>query len=271
MSIVDPKLIYHRVYNPESPGKNAVPVVLLHGLMGFAANWGKVWPLLHGDRSVLVLDQRGHGRSPKPQNGYSPTDYAGDLAGLMDLMEWDKVHVVGHSMGGRVALRFASMHPGRTASLTMEDSGTRAFPERVSWIQNLLGSIPTPFPDRDSARRFFTDNFRSDPITGGFLHANLEPKENGSLDWRFYAPGMVETIEKGRAVSAMSEFANINAPTLVVRGSRSVEFPADEAAEMAAARSGISLVTIEGAGHYVHAEKPREFTSALASFLASVG
>ena len=267
MSIVDPKLIYHRIHAPQIMPPSVLPVVLLHGLMGFAANWGKVWPELHAQRPVLVFDQRGHGRSPKPSTGYGPTDYARDLLALLDTLGWKKVHVVGHSMGGRVALRFASLYPDRAASLTMEDSGADGRPERVNWICDLLASIPTPFADRETAKAFFAENFRNDPLTGSFLHANLEQRENGTLDWRFYAPGMIETVETGRATDAMREFAQLKCPSLLVRGGRSAEFPAAEAKVMAASRNNVVLVTIEGAGHYVHAEKPQEFTRALAQFL----
>lgn len=267
MSIVDPKLIYHRIHGPESNHSTALPVVLLHGLMGFSANWGKVWPELHKVRSVLVLDQRGHGKSPKPPTGYAPSDYARDLAALLDLLQWEKAHIVGHSMGGRVAMRFASLFPDRAVSLTMEDSGANSRPERIAWIRNLLSSVPTPFPTREEARDFFAKNFRDDPMTGGFLHANLEQKENGLLDWRFHAPGMVETIETGRATDAMPEFSKLSLPTLLIRGGRSAEFPAAEATAMAESRENVSLITIEGAGHFVHAEKPQEFTAALIQFL----
>jgi esterase len=265
MSIVDPRQLYYRIHGPEGA---AAPVVLLHGLMGFAANWGKIWPALHGARPVLVLDQRGHGRSPKPSSGYGPADYAGDLAGLLDVLGWSRAHVVGHSMGGRVALRFASLYPERTLTLTMEDSGANSRPDRVDWIRNLLASIPTPFPDRESAKVFFAGHFRDDPMTGGFLHANLEQRDDGSLDWRFFADGMIETVRAGRATDAMAEFSALAAPTLLVRGERSVEFAADEAVEMARARANVEFVTIEGAGHFVHAEKPAEFSAALVEFLA---
>lgn len=270
MSIVDPKLIYHRVYEPEAPESGAYPVVLLHGLMGYAANWGKIWPELNAHRKVLVLDQRGHGRSPKAKSGYSPTHYAEDLRSLLEILGWEKAHIVGHSMGGRVALRFATLFPEISISLTMEDSGAEARAQRIDWIRQLLGSIPTPFADRESAKAFFAEHFRQDPMTGGFLHANLEAKDGGKLDWRFYAPGMLETIETGRATDAMEEFKSLKIPTLLVRGERSVEFPEEEAKRMAEARANVSLVTIEGAGHFVHAEKPKEFSQALVQFLERV-
>lgn len=270
MSIVDPKDIYHRIHGPAILPPATYPVVLLHGLMGFAANWGKIWPELHARRPVLVLDQRGHGRSPKPKTGYTPTDYAKDLKGLLSHLGWTKCHVVGHSMGGRVALRFCSLYPEIAVSLTLEDSGVDSKPERVRWIQDLLASVPTPFPDRETAKKWFSENFQDDPITGGFLNANLEPGADGRMDWRFYAPGMIETIETGRATDAMREYAGLKLPTMIIRGARSTEFTAGEARHMAEARPGVSLITIDGAGHMVHAEKAPEFTRALALFLEKV-
>jgi esterase len=267
MSIVDPAQIYHRILG--EPNAHP-PVVLLHGLMGFSANWGKIWPNLITERQVLVLDQRGHGRSPKPAHGYGPENYAADLLGLLDLLGWGRCHIVGHSMGGRVALRFANEHPERTLSLTMEDSGTEPNPGRLRWIRDLLAGIPTPFPDRESAKIFFTERFQGDALTASFLHANLESREDGTMDWRFHAAGMIETVESGRATDAMAEFASLLCPTLIVRGGKSVEFPAGEAERMTSSRGGVQLVTIPGAGHFVHAEKPKEFSAALNEFLSAV-
>lgn len=259
--------LHHRILGPNPSKTAAAPLILIHGLMGFAANWGKIWPHFQESRPVLVLDQRGHGRSEKPGRGYSPTHYSEDLAQLLKELGWGRCHIVGHSMGGRVALRFASDHPEFSLSLTMEDSGAESNPDRVNWIKNLLGSVPTPFHEREAAKKFFEENFRHDPMTGSFLHANLETKEGGEISWRFHPPGMIETVETGRATDAMDEFRSLKLPTLLVRGGRSSEFPQEEARRMAASRPGVELVEIPGAGHYVHAEKPVEFCAALDSFI----
>jgi pimeloyl-ACP methyl ester carboxylesterase len=238
--------------------------------MGFAANWGKVWPHFQENRPVLVLDQRGHGRSEKPDTGYAPSDYAGDLAALLRELGWGKCHIVGHSMGGRVALRFVSLHPEFARSLCLEDSGVETNAERVEWIRGLLGGVPTPFHERETAKRFFEENFRDDPMTGSFLHANLETKEDGLIDWRFQKPGMIETVVKGRATDAAAEFKALSLPTLLIRGGRSTHLSIGEAERMAASRPNVELVEISGAGHYVHAEKPAEFCRALDEFIRRV-
>lgn len=273
MSIVPPDQLHYRLLGP-SPGTSATaaatPLVLLHGVMGFAANWGKVWPEFEKDRPVLVLDQRGHGRSAKPATGYTPTDYAEDLKSLLESLSLGPCHIVGHSMGGRVALRFCYLYPELARSLTLEDSGVETNAERVSWIEGLIGGVPTPFATREEAKAFFATHFQDDPLTGSFLHANLETKPNGQLDWRFYKEGIIETVRQGRATDAQKEFRSLILPTLLVHGARSTHLSAEEASRMAAARPNVSLSTVEGAGHFVHAEQPAAFNAALKAFLAAV-
>ncbi len=266
MSIVAPESLFYRIHGQETA--STTPIVFLHGLMGFAANWGKIWPKLSSNHKILVYDQRGHGRSPKPPAGYSPSDYANDLHALLQHIGWEKAHIVGHSMGGRVALRFCALYPESAASLVMEDSGAESRPERLTWIRELLGSIPTPFPDRESAKSFFESHFQNDKMTGTFLHANLEEKAEGKFDWRFHAPGMIETVATGRATDAMPELVSLKMPALFIRGGRSAEFPADEAERMQRALKDSVLKTIPNAGHFVHAEKPEEFSALLLEFFS---
>jgi len=238
--------------------------------MGFAANWGKVWPAFTEERPVLTLDQRGHGRSAKPATGYSPTDYAEDLKALLDHLGISNAHIVGHSMGGRVALRFCSLFPNYARSLTLEDSGVEPGAGGVKWLEGLLAGVPAPFANRDEAKAFFATHFLDDPLTGSFLQANLETKPDGKFDWRFYKPGMIETVRTGRATDAQEEFRALTQPTLVVHGARSTHLSAAEASRMAAARPNVALTTVEGAGHFVHAEQSVAFNAALKAFLADV-
>jgi pimeloyl-ACP methyl ester carboxylesterase len=238
--------------------------------MGFAANWGKVWPQFQEERQILVFDQRGHGRSAKPTSGYGPADYADDLKGLLDHLGLAKCHIVGHSMGGRVALKFVERYPENSLSLTLEDSGVETNFDRVGWLEGLLGHVPTPFADRAAAKEYFEKNFRDDPLTGSFLNANLETKEDGRLDWRFYKEGMFASIREGATMESAKIFQSLNLPTLVVRGARSAHLPAAEANRMAAARPNVKLITVEGAGHFVHAEQSAAFNAALKEFLAEV-
>lgn len=107
-----------------SQGQGRLPVLLLHGLASASRIWDLVAPLLAADRRVVALDQRGHGRSEKPDDGYDfATIVADDIAaaGALDLGE--RFLVAGHSWGANVALELAAAHPGRVAALALVDGG----------------------------------------------------------------------------------------------------------------------------------------------------
>lgn len=103
------------------PG-NATPVVLLHGLSSQRRFWNLVVPSLAG-LPVLALDQRGHGGSDRPQDGYDVDAVAGDLAPALDAIGWSRAVLVGHSWGAAVAASFAATHPERVLSLVCIDGG----------------------------------------------------------------------------------------------------------------------------------------------------
>ncbi len=263
-----PEEIYYRIHGDPS---SLPPIVLLHGVLGFSANWGKIWPHFSSKRQVLVFDQRGHGRSPKPPTGYSPGEYSKDLLNLLNEIGWQKVHLVGHSMGGRVAIHFAHDYSERLVSLVLEDSGAEARPDRIQWIKGLLNGVPTPFPNREAAKHFFDKKYAGEPMLGGFLHANLVADTSGQMDWRFYKPGMIETIETGRANAAMEIYCNLKTPTLLIRGENSVEFTKDEADRMIRCRKYPTVFeTIRAAGHWVHADQPQEFCLAVEKFIKQI-
>src|SRR3712207_2123744 len=106
-----------------SGAENGRRWVFVHGLMGFLNNWKKITSFLDATERSLTYDQRGHGRSFKPDSGYMPEDYAQDLKELTDQLGWDKFILCGHSMGGRNVLVFASMYPEKVEKLIIEDIG----------------------------------------------------------------------------------------------------------------------------------------------------
>ena len=99
---------------------DAPPVVLLHALGETSASWSDVVPLLSGRVRTYSVDQRGHGRS-EWTGPYSIDGLADDVAALLDAFALERAHVVGHSLGGVVAYVLAERHPGRVASLVLED------------------------------------------------------------------------------------------------------------------------------------------------------
>lgn len=108
----------------ENSGAAALPILLLHGLASASRIWDLVAPLLASDRRVVALDQRGHGLSGKPDDGYDfETIVEDDLLAANELGFGQRFHVAGHSWGANVALEFAAAHPSRVASLSLVDGG----------------------------------------------------------------------------------------------------------------------------------------------------
>jgi pimeloyl-ACP methyl ester carboxylesterase len=103
------------------PGQGS-PIVLLHGLSSQRRFWNLVVPHLVG-APLLALDQRGHGDSDRPADGYDLDTVAGDVATAMDALGWSRAVLVGHSWGGAVAATFAARHPERTLALVCLDGG----------------------------------------------------------------------------------------------------------------------------------------------------
>jgi len=266
----------------DTNAKNGQPerLVFLHGVMGFAANWRSIAKAFEDRYQVLVFDQRGHGRSFKPAVGYSPDDYAQDLKQIIDELGWTSINLVGHSMGGRNAVAFTSRFPSSVRRLVIEDIGPTMNQAGSAFILGLLDRIPTPFASRRAAKEYFSSEFlktfahvRNKEGLAAYLNANIVEDESGQGVWRFYEPGIRESVEQGRATELVSErwdeLRTIGVPTLLVRGEYSQDLPREVFERILKENPKIQGVEIKGAGHWVHSDQPQAFIAALKQFFDS--
>jgi esterase len=261
---------YHQVSgNSESEKK----LVFLHGVMGFAANFRRIAKAFEADYEVLVYDQRGHGRSFKPETGYAPENYADDLLKIIDELGWKSIHLVGHSMGGRAAYYFASHFQDRVTRLVIEDIGPSMYQQGADFISRLLDSVPVPFIDKRTARSWFDSEFQaifaSHPKKeqlAEYLYANLMENEQKEAVWRFSEAAIRESIAQGRARERWEDIAELSVPTLVVRGENSTDLPREIYLRMLKTNPLIEGIEIPGAGHWIHADQPEMFIEALRTF-----
>jgi pimeloyl-ACP methyl ester carboxylesterase len=268
MSYLD--LFHYQITGPEAGRR----WVFVHGLMGYSANWRKIVSGLEGTERVLVYDQRGHGRSMKPDTGYTPEDYSEDLYKITTELGWDRFILVGHSMGGRNVTNFAYRYPEKLSHLVVEDIGLETAENAVEYYENLLGLVPTPFANRDEARRFFQTEFRekaktrdSVDVLAQFFYANMEDQPNGTVDWRFSKKGILQTVIDGRAKDRWHEVEALKMPTLWVRGENSQELSRENFARISKSNPMITGVEIPNAGHWIHADQPALFLQALKDFV----
>lgn len=263
---------HHQITGPSSGPK----LVFLHGVLGFAANWRTIAKAFESEFQVLAFDQRGHGRSFKPAVGYSPRDYATDLLDIIDELGWSRIHLVGHSMGGRNALQFAIDHPERVERLVIEDIGPTINRTGSDFIFRLLDAIPVPFPSKREAKAFFETTFleifkdtAKKEGLAAYLYANIVEDEQKRGVWRFFEPGMRESVEQGRAGERWNEIGSLEMPTLLIRGEYSKDLPRDVYERILRENPRIQGVEIQGAGHWVHSDQPEAFIAALRSFFGA--
>lgn len=246
--------------------------VFLHGLMGYAINWRKITTLLAPNDLCLIFDQRGHGTSMKPETGYAPEDYADDLKRIVDEIGWSKFILVGHSMGGRNALLFAARYPENLQKLVIEDIGPEASAETLPYYKKLLGSIPTPFPNKLAAKEYFMNVFPTVPVRGDrktiglYFYSNIIELPDGRADWRFSRAAILESVSQGRACDHWREFRKLSMPTLVIRGQNSGELSEEVFQRMQLENPCVKGVDVANAGHWVHYDQAEKFVELLKSF-----
>lgn len=262
---------HHQITGPEHGPK----LVFLHGVMGFGANWRTIAKAFENEYQVLTYDQRGHGRSMKPEQGYSPEHYSEDLKNILDELGWKKINLVGHSMGGRNALTFAHLYPERLNKLVIGDIGPSMNEAGSTFILKLLNTIPVPFKGRREAKEYFEREFprifshvpKKEGLAA-YLNANIIEDEQKQGVWRFSEKGVRESIDEGRLRERWDEIRALKMPTLLVRGEHSNDLPRDVFDRILRENPNIQGVELKDAGHWVHSDQPAAFIEALRNFFA---
>jgi pimeloyl-ACP methyl ester carboxylesterase len=252
-------------------------LVFLHGVMGSAANWRRVIPAFEDKFQVLSYDQRGHGWSFKPATGYSPEDYSLDLKMILDELNWNKISLVGHSMGGRNALHFAQKYPQRVEALVIEDIGPEGNIAAMKKTIGLVEMVPVPFASKEAAKAYFNGEFTA-KLGGGkgavvlaqYFYTNIENRPDGTANWRFSKDAILSSLVAGHFKPRWDAVQDMKIPTLFVRGERSEDFPRAEFDKVLQVNPAIRGVEIAGAGHWVHFDNAQEFIRVVSEFLALV-
>ena len=242
-------------------------LVLLHGGGANAHWWDDVAPILAERFHVIALDFRGHGDSDQPEP--RPGAFQRDLAALLDHLGAPEATLLGHSMGGHIALEHAARHGGarRPRALVVVDvargAGTRTrrlmrlalaarrtYRTREEAIARFRFLPPAPGAAEDLRERIGAFSVREEP--DGRFAFKFDPR------WFALGPG------------PEPDLAHVATPTLLIRGAQSPLLPREGALAIVAEIRGARLVEIEGAGHNVHLEQPARFLEAVLAFLAEV-
>ena len=259
-----------RLHFLESGPSGAPPICFLHGGAAHAHWFDAVTPAFSDRFHVVSLDQRGHGESAWAEPpAYGTEDFTGDLVGLMDVLGWARMIVVGHSMGGHNAMTFAAWHPERVAALVIVDSRPAIPAERLTVMHARGRRIPRVHPSEDAAVQSFRllprETVADRALLAHVARAGLM-RRDGGWAWRFDPA----THGARQPVDAWPLLPRITAPTLITRAALSPVLTQDMAERLRGSVPSASLVTIPGAYHHLTLDRPAEFSAALSTFLSTL-
>ncbi len=252
-------------------------ILFIHGLLGSHENWTHLVDRLDTDHRVVIPDLFGHGASAKPVGDYSLGAHAAILRDLIDRLGIDRVTLVGHSLGGGIAMQFCYLFPERVEALVLVSTGglgrtvspllrsaTLPGAELVlpviasSWVRERVESVGRavrglgwrPSADASAAWKGFTS------LSDAESRRAFLATTRGVID-----PG-------GQTVNALGHLAaGEHIRTLVIWGTRDRMIPVGHAERAHEIFPGAKVVLFEGAGHFPHLEQPDRFASVLESFL----
>ncbi len=261
------------------------PMLLVHGGRDHCRNWDRVAAGLRADWHVIAPDLRGHGDSQWSTDGsYTMAGYVYDLAQLVHQQSLAPVTIIGHSLGGNVALRYAGIYPETVARLVaieglgpsparLAERAAKTITERMDeWIREqrgLAGRLPRRYPSiEDALRRMQEENPHLTAEQARHLTVHgANQNEDGTYSWKFdnYVRAWPPYDMSGRDIQFL--WRRIICPTLILYGKESwAGNPADDG--RAAHFRNATVVGLDGAGHWLHHDQPDEFLRIVRTFFA---
>lgn len=249
--------------NYKKLGDSGGPLIILHGLMGSLDNWQTMARQLADHLQVYIVDQRNHGRSPHTDT-HSYQDMVDDLEEFMQQRGLEKAHLLGHSMGGKVVMKFALQHPEKVLSLVIADMGMRGYKPHHDQVFDTLFRIDLDSIERRSDAEEQMEPLMPDYGMRQFLLKSLDRSKEGRYEWKFNLDVLFN--EYHYIVEPVGEEGVFDVPVLAIRGGNSGYVNDDDIANYKEHFPQVKVVTIDGAGHWLHAEAPKKFLEALRSF-----
>ncbi len=259
--------------------------LFLHGLTGVAEVWEPTIAVLGPERPrCIAMDQRGHGHSPKPATGYTIGSFVNDTIGVISALGLDRPHLVGHSMGARVALVLAARHPEAIRSVAIVDIGPEAW--EANWRETVAAfdRMPPAWPDVEAAigRAGRTragssmdaapavDQPDPETLRRRIALARLQTLPDGSVTWLAAREALKKTVIAHRRRNYWREWRQLAGPALFIHGGASTEVRPWIAAKMRNGNPSVAFEEFDGVGHNIPLLAPVHLATSLSRFWRSI-
>ena len=240
------------------------PFLILHGFLGMGDNWKTIGNKLAENYQVHLIDQRNHGRS------FHSDDFDFELL-TQDLLNYiahynlEKVILLGHSMGGKVAMLFAVNHPEKVEKLIVADISPRFYPPHHHEILEALQAVDFDVQKSRKEIEKALENYISDVGIRQFLMKNVTRNGKDGFKYRFNLDSLVENYEE--IVVSLPPFSQYDGETLFLKGENSGYISINDKPLIEAHFPKAKIVTVKNAGHWLHAENPTDFYNEVVRFL----
>ncbi|HNP19574.1 MAG TPA: alpha/beta fold hydrolase [Fulvivirga sp.] len=239
------------------------PMIILHGLFGSSDNWLSIAKILSESFKVYSVDQRNHGQSPHNEE-FNYSVMAEDLKKFIESNNIKNPIIMGHSMGGKTAMEFAVNNPDSWSKLIVVDIAPKAYPVHHDKILEGLRSLDLDtLTSRGEADKQLSEYV---PQLGvrQFLLKNLARGTDG-FEWKINLPVITDNIEI--IGEGLSKVLDKEKPVLFINGQNSDYITPQDKGLIEETFPGAELVTIDNAGHWVHAEQPEVFLNTVKNFI----
>lgn len=240
------------------------PMIILHGIFGSSDNWLTQAKLFSAHYRVFLVDQRNHGQSPHDDAFDYPVMVA-DLLEFIDEHRLENPIVIGHSMGGKVAMNFAVAYPDKLEKLIVVDIAPRPYNLEHYVIIDGLKAVPIQqLASRNDADAALVP-YVPEPDVRQFLLKNLQRKAEGGFSWKINLPVIDKNLSNiGLDLQFEGTFEK---PTLFIRGGKSKYVRDKDMARILEVFPMAIMETLD-TGHWVQAEKPKEFVEIVEKWLS---
>ena len=259
--------LHYRTLDNDSSSRaplSRAPIIILHGIFGTSDNWQTFGKRLSEDYEIFLVDLRNHGNSPHSETFDYPS-MADDLHEFIEQHALVEPVILGHSMGGKVAMFYATQHPEGFGKLIVVDIAPRAYPVHHQAVLEALGAVAIDeITDRDEAEAQMKPHVAERGVRQ-FLMKNLKRTDQNSFEWKLNLPVIRDNIEN---VGVAVDYSNpVEKPVLFIRGDQSDYIQEDDEPLIKKIFPQAQIKMIEGAGHWVHAEQPDTLYEVVTDFL----
>ena len=253
-------MLHHRVSGAGQP------LILLHGLFGMGDNLSMIARPLSEHFEVYQLDLRNHGRSPRASS-MTFSEMAGDVLAFMDSYQLQKPHVLGHSLGGKVAMQLALEHPDRVDRLVLADIAPVAYNGNHDEVFAGLAAVDlTAIGSRRDAEEVLKA-YIAEVGVRLFLLKSLYRNAEGQYAWRMNYEALQDCYEGMRAGNSAEQA--FGGPTLFIKGENSAYIQEKYRDSIEQLFPNAQLKEIQDTGHWLHAEKTETFNTIVMQFLSA--